>query len=109
MGAGHSHALYVHEHSVVHRMAPQAKLVAALGMVVSIAITPREAVWAFGIYAVDIVGLTRMSRIRAGFVAVRLFGILVDGVTPMQLRELRNEGLSWLLLVVSLVTYPRQK
>ena len=75
MGAGHSYALYVHEHSVGHQMAPEAKLVAALGMVVSIAITPREAVWAFGIYAVAIVGLTRMSRIRAGFVAVRLFAV----------------------------------
>jgi cobalt/nickel transport system permease protein len=75
MGAGHSHALYVHEHSVVHRMAPEAKLVAALGMVVSIAITPREAVWAFGIYAVAIVGLTGMSRIRPGFVAARLFAV----------------------------------
>ena len=49
MGAGHSHALYVHEHSVVHETAPQAKLVAALGMVVCVAITPREAIWAFGV------------------------------------------------------------
>ena len=75
MGAGHSHALYVHEHSVVHRMAPQAKLVAALGMVVSIAITPREAMWAFGVYAVVIVGLSAVSRIRPGFVAVRLLAV----------------------------------
>jgi cobalt/nickel transport system permease protein len=75
MGAGHSHALYVHEHSVVHRMAPQAKLVAALGMVASIAITPREAVWAFGLYAVAIVGLTKVSRIRPGFLAVRLLAV----------------------------------
>ena len=42
-------------------------------------------------------------------VAVRLFGIIMDGISPMQLRELRNEGLSWLLFVVSLVTFPRQK
>ena len=75
MGAGHSHALYVHEHSVVHRMAPQAKLVAALGMVVCVAITPREAVWAFGIYAAVIIALTRVARIKAGFVAVRLLAI----------------------------------
>ena len=75
MGAGHSHALYVHEHSVVHRMAPQAKLVAALGMVVCVAITPREAVWAFAIYAAVIIGLTRLSRIRPGFVAVRLLAV----------------------------------
>ena len=75
MGAGHSHALYVHEHSVVHKMAPQAKLVAALGMVVSIAITPREAVWAFAFYAAVIVGLTGLSRIRPGFLAVRLLAV----------------------------------
>jgi hypothetical protein len=42
-------------------------------------------------------------------VAVRLFGIVVDGISPMQLRELRNEGLSWLLFVAALVTFPRQK
>lgn len=75
MGAGHGHALYVHEHSLVHRMAPQAKLVAALGMVVCVAITPREAVWAFGIYAAVIIALTRVARIKAGFVAVRLLAI----------------------------------
>jgi hypothetical protein len=42
-------------------------------------------------------------------VAVRLFGIAVDGVSQMQLSELRNEGLSWLLFVASLVACPRQK
>ena len=42
-------------------------------------------------------------------VAVRLFGIAVDGISPMQLTELRNEGLSWLLFVAALVTFPRQK
>lgn len=72
MGAGHSHALYVHEHSLIHRMAPQAKLVAALGMVVSSAITPREAVWAFAIYGAVIAGLIGLARVPAGFVARRL-------------------------------------
>ncbi len=42
-------------------------------------------------------------------VAVRLFGIVVDGSSPLQLTELRNEGLSWLLFVASLLTFPRQK
>ena len=40
-------------------------------------------------------------------VAVRLMGIAVDGVTPMQMSELRDEGLSWLLFVAALVAYPR--
>ena len=72
MGAGHGHALYVHEHSVVHRMAPQAKLVAALGMVVCVAITPRQAVWAFAIYAVVLLALMRIGGLTARFVGTRL-------------------------------------
>jgi hypothetical protein len=40
-------------------------------------------------------------------VAVRLLGIAVDGVTPLQLSELRDEGLSWLLFVTALVAHPR--
>ena len=75
MGAGHSHALYVHEHSVVHRMAPEAKLVATIGMVVSIAVTPREAVWAFGIHAFLIASIAVLSRVRLRFVAVRLLAV----------------------------------
>lgn len=75
MGAGHSHALYVHEHSVIHRMAPQAKLVASLGMVVSIVVTPREAVWAFGLYAGILATLVAVARIRPAFVLVRLAAV----------------------------------
>lgn len=40
-------------------------------------------------------------------VAVRLFGITLDGVTPLQLSELRDEGLSWLLFVAALAAHPR--
>jgi len=41
-------------------------------------------------------------------VAVRLLGILVDGVTPLQLSELRDEGVSWLLFVAALIAaHPR--
>jgi len=42
-------------------------------------------------------------------VAVRLFGITVDGASPIQFSELRNEGLSWLLFVAALVACPRRK
>ena len=75
MGAGHSHVLYVHEHSAIHQMAPQAKLVAAIGIVGSVAITPREAIWAFGVYAVIIGGLMFGSRIRPGFLLARLLAV----------------------------------
>ena len=39
-------------------------------------------------------------------VAARLFGMIIDGVTPIQLSELRDEGLSWLLLVAALIAHP---
>jgi hypothetical protein len=42
-------------------------------------------------------------------VAVRLFGIAVDGTSPMQMRELRDEGLSWMLFVAALAACPRRK
>ena len=42
-------------------------------------------------------------------VGVRLFGISVDGTSPMQMRELRDEGLSWLLFVAGLAACPRRK
>jgi hypothetical protein len=40
-------------------------------------------------------------------VGVRLLGIAVDGVSPLQLSELRDEGLSWLLFVGALLAHPR--
>ncbi len=76
MGAGHAHALYVHEHSPLHRMAPEAKLVAAFGLVVAVAVTPREAVWAFAVYAAVLAALLRLGRFRAGFVAARMLAVL---------------------------------
>ena len=41
-------------------------------------------------------------------VAGRLLGIVVDGVTPMQLTELRDEGVSWLFFLAALVLYPTE-
>jgi hypothetical protein len=34
-------------------------------------------------------------------------GMAVDGVTPIQISELRDEGLSWLLFVAALLAHPR--
>lgn len=75
MGAGHSHALYVHEHSRLHRLAPEAKIVAAFGTIVCVAITPREALWAFGAYALGVLVLTRWSRVPARFLLLRLTAV----------------------------------
>ncbi len=76
MGAGHAHALYVHEHSVLHRLAPEVKLVAAFGFVVAVAVTAREAVWAFAVYAAVLVTLLRVGRFRARFVLARMLAVL---------------------------------
>lgn len=80
MGAGHSHPLYVHEHSRLHRLAPEAKIVAAFGTIVCVAVTPGEAVWAFGLYALGVLALTLWSRVPARFLLLRL-----TAVTPFVL------------------------
>lgn len=44
-------------------------------MVLCVAVTPRHAVWAFGLYALLVAGLVVASRIRFKFVALRLLAI----------------------------------
>lgn len=51
MSAGHTHRLYVPGDSVVHRLAPEAKIVAAFAFVLAVAITPRRVMWVFGVHA----------------------------------------------------------
>jgi len=75
MGAGHSHPLYVHEHSPIHRLAPEVKVVVAFGVVFCVAITPREVLWAFGVYLAVIVGLIWVSKVPPRFIALRLLAL----------------------------------
>ncbi|WP_405440120.1 cobalt ECF transporter T component CbiQ [Streptomyces avidinii] len=72
MGAGHAHKLYRHGHSPVHGLPPHCKLAATLGFVVVVVSTPREAVWAFGLYAALLAGVAAVARIPAGFLLRRL-------------------------------------
>ncbi|MER7824408.1 cobalt ECF transporter T component CbiQ [Streptomyces sp. NPDC096097] len=72
MGAGHAHKLYRHGHSPVHDLPPHCKLAATLAFVVVVVSTPREAVWAFGLYAVLIATVAAVARIPAGFLLRRL-------------------------------------
>ena len=75
MGAGHAHALYVHGHTRIHRLPPEVKLVATVGFVVCVAVTPREQMWAFGLYAALLGVIVALAKVRPGFVATRLFAI----------------------------------
>lgn len=76
MGAGHTHPLYVHEHSPVHRMAPEAKVAAAFAFVLAVAVTPREVVAAFAFDAVVLAAVIRLARVPWRFVLARLTVIL---------------------------------
>ena len=76
MGAGHAHALYVHEHTIVHRLPAEVKLAGVFVFVVSVAITPREAIWAFAVYGAILLVALMTARLHLGFVAARLIAIL---------------------------------
>ncbi|MGW1517580.1 cobalt ECF transporter T component CbiQ [Streptomyces sp. NPDC002287] len=72
MGAGHAHRLYRHGHSPVHGLPPHCKIAATVAFVVVVVSTPREAMWAFGLYAVLLAAVAVAARIPAGFLLRRL-------------------------------------
>lgn len=100
MGAGHAHKLYRHGHSPVHDLPPHCKIAAAFCFVVVVVSTPRESVWAFGLYAVLLGAVTALARIPAGFLLKRLlievpfvaFALLMPFVVPGE--QTRLLGLS---------------
>ncbi|SDC98560.1 cobalt ECF transporter T component CbiQ [Streptomyces prasinopilosus] len=72
MGGGHAHRLYRHARSPVHALPPHTKLTAVLAFVVIVVSTPREAMWAFGAYAVLLGLVAYAARVPAGFLLGRL-------------------------------------
>ncbi|MGY3680483.1 cobalt ECF transporter T component CbiQ [Streptomyces sp. TE33382] len=90
MGAGHAHKLYRHGHSPVHGLPPHCKLVAVLCFVVVVVTTPREAMWAFALYAALLGAVAAAARIPAGLLLKRLvievpfvaFALLMPFVVP---------------------------
>ncbi|MCZ0988777.1 cobalt ECF transporter T component CbiQ [Streptomyces diastatochromogenes] len=72
MGAGHAHRLYRHGHSPVHALPPHTKLAAVFAFVVVVVSTPREAMWAFAVYAVLLAFVAYRARVPAGFLLKRL-------------------------------------
>ncbi|MFE6038446.1 cobalt ECF transporter T component CbiQ [Streptomyces sp. NPDC056452] len=102
MGAGHAHKLYRHGHSPVHGLPPHCKLAAVLCFVVVVVSTPREAVWAFALYAVLLGVVAGLARISAGFLLKRLaievpfvaFALLMPFVVPGEQTELLGISVS---------------
>ncbi|MDQ8705173.1 cobalt ECF transporter T component CbiQ [Streptomyces sp. LHD-70] len=72
MGAGHAHRLYRRGDSPVHALPPHCKLAAVLCFVVVVVATPREAMWAFGLYAALLATVAHAARVPAGFLLKRL-------------------------------------
>ncbi|MER7505551.1 cobalt ECF transporter T component CbiQ [Nonomuraea pusilla] len=72
MGAGHHHELYLPGDSPVHRLPPQCKLLAVLAFAIVVVATPREAFWAFGLYAVLLGAVAAVARVPAGQVVRRM-------------------------------------
>ncbi|MBT2491746.1 cobalt ECF transporter T component CbiQ [Streptomyces sp. ISL-96] len=72
MGAGHAHKLYRHGHSAVHALPPHCKLAAVFCFVLVVVSTPREVMWAFGLYAVLLGMVAYAARVPAGFLLKRL-------------------------------------
>lgn len=72
MGNGHSHLLFRHGRSLVHRLPAHAKVLALLGFVLVVVATPGERVLAFAGYAALLAGVAAVATVPAGFVARRM-------------------------------------
>ncbi|MEU5049526.1 cobalt ECF transporter T component CbiQ [Streptomyces sp. NPDC021096] len=72
MGAGHTHRLYRHARSPVHALPPHCKIAAVFCFVLVVVSTPREALWAFGLYALLLAAVAGAARVPAGVLLRRL-------------------------------------
>lgn len=76
MSGSHGHhgtlGLYVAETSAVHRVDAPVKLLALVGFVIPVAVTPRHAVWAFVIHAVVLAAVVAAAGLPLRLIAARL-------------------------------------
>ncbi|AQA25905.1 cobalt ABC transporter, permease protein CbiQ [Rhodococcus sp. MTM3W5.2] len=72
MGAGHAHPLYRADDSPVHRLPVEVKIVAATVGVFAVVATPREQMWAFGLYAIVLLSVWQIARIPLRWIAPRM-------------------------------------
>ena len=72
MSGVHAHALTIHGHGRPFDIAPHVKVAAALGFMVAVVATPREAFWAFGVQAALVLAVAVSARIPPMFLASRM-------------------------------------
>lgn len=63
--------LYLDRDSVLHRLPPEVKIAAMVAVTLAVVVTPREAVWAFGGYAMLVAAVAVAGRVPAGWLAKR--------------------------------------
>ncbi|MER5419327.1 cobalt ECF transporter T component CbiQ [Streptosporangium roseum] len=71
MGSGH-HQLYRPGDTPVHRLPPQCKLAAVAGFALVVVATPREWLWAFGLYALLLAAVALSARVPFSFLLRRM-------------------------------------
>jgi cobalt/nickel transport system permease protein len=107
MGAGHSHALYVHRHSPVHALAPEVKIAASVLFTVAVVATPREALWAFGGYLAVIVAVALVVGNMVGTSIYTLPASLAAAAGPFGLVAWVVTAAGYLLVATLLRVLPR--
>jgi cobalt/nickel transport system permease protein len=102
MGAGHSTTLYRPGTSPVHRLPAHCKIVAVVAFVFAVVSTPRDAYWAFAVYALLLGGTVALARLPVGTVLRRMaielpfvgFALLLPFVASGPEVEVLGVGLS---------------
>jgi cobalt/nickel transport system permease protein len=72
VSAGHGHRLYLPGDTVVHRLAPECKLVAVVAFVLIVVSTPRDQFWAFGVYALALAAIASVAHVPVRVVVRRM-------------------------------------
>lgn len=64
--------LYVHRHTGIHGLPPETKIVAAVAFIFTVIATPNAQFWAFGLFALLLVGVAVAAHIPARIIAPRM-------------------------------------
>lgn len=72
MARPHHHALVHHGRSWLHTVPAHLKILATLLFVIAVVATPREAIWAFAVHALLLLGVVLASRVPVRHLAPRL-------------------------------------